>query len=580
MTYHLENNIKVQSSVAPPVSRVSSSSSLSTIAGSAPLLSSERPQNSNHDTTSGKQRVKVVVRVRPPIAEDYNDAQPFADCTAIDSSAITIRRNQYEERSFQVDHVLDQNASQQDVYDPVCSDIVADVLTGYNGTVLAYGQSGTGKSFTVFGPGTHWVDYPHSSSSNDLNSALLGLIPRAVHQIFQHIHSNNDTTEFRVTVSFMQIYMERVMDLLDINKDNLQIREDPKYGTFVDNITTIVVQEPHDVIMLIKEGAKNRAVGSTNMNKVSSRSHVILNITVEQRSYSPDDENAQFSDQPPHEHGGAVKRGTLTLVDLAGSERVGKSLSEGQSLEEAKQINKSLSALGNCVSALTDENRSHVPFRDSKLTKLLTDSLGGNAKTCLIATIGPAAWNYDETYSTLNFATRAMAVKNNARINETVDFKTLSGNLQKKISMIESEKYRLMARNVDLEREVEALRNTIHSIQSGNSSEEKHGASSQHDRHNSSQPHLAPNTKEWEKRERELVQKFTNIIHHLQMEIAKQNMIFASQAQGDGDQIIDQLVSGFLAIPVLKQKLLEKLSLLVTSTGSMGLRERNLTNMD
>lgn len=396
--------------------------------------------------------------------------------------------------------------------------------------------------------------------SDDMNTALLGLIPRAVYQIFEHIKENNKSTEFRVTVSFLQIYMEKVMDLLDVNKDNLQIREDPKYGTFVDGITTIVVQEPQDVIMLIKEGAKNRAIGSTNMNKVSSRSHVILTITVEQRNYS-EEEDGKLSNLHSGEHG-AVKRGTLTLVDLAGSERVGKSLSEGQSLEEAKMINKSLSALGNCVSALTDENRSHVPFRDSKLTKLLTDSLGGNAKTCLIATVGPAAWNYDETYSTLNFATRAMAVKNHARINETVDFKTLSGNLQKKISLIESEKYRLMARNVDLEREVEVLRNTINNL--------GENMGNRNSMYNSGNTTIGSNSenKEWETRERELVQKFTNIIHHLQMEIAKQNMIFASQAQGDGEQIIDQLVDGFLAIPVLKQKLIAKLFPEEASRGS------------
>jgi hypothetical protein len=245
--------------------------------------------------------------------------------------------------------------------------------------------------------------------------------------------------------------MENIMDLLDANKSNLTIREDPKLGIFVENLTQLQVHEPQDVLQLIREGVMNRAVSQTNMNKVSSRSHVILCITVEQKPYDHDTRKDKAS----------VKRGTLTIVDLAGSERVSKSGSEGQRLEEAKKINKSLSALGNCVAALIDEQLTHVPFRDSKLTRLLTDSLGGNSKTCLVATIGPAVWNYDESYSTLNFATRAMAVKNHAVINEVVDFKTLTGNLQRKITLIESEKFRLMARNVDLEREIANLRTEV-----------------------------------------------------------------------------------------------------------------------
>ena len=160
------------------------------------------------------------------------------------------------------------------------------------------------------------------------------------------------------------------MDLLDTTKGNLNVKEDPKLGIFVENLTQVVVQEPQDIIQLIKEGAQNRAVSSTNMNKVSSRSHVILSITLEQRPYN-ENEVSQEEDHKKRET--CVKRGVLTIVDLAGSERVSKSGSEGQRLNEAKKINKSLSALGNCVAALIDENATHVPFRDSKLTRLLTD---------------------------------------------------------------------------------------------------------------------------------------------------------------------------------------------------------------
>ncbi|KAL0485030.1 KIF3A, partial [Acrasis kona] len=195
--------------------------------------------------------------------------------------------------------------------------------------------------------------------------------------------------------------------------------------------------------------------------------------------------------------------------------------------------------------------------------RLLTDSLGGNSKTCLVATIGPSVWNYDESYSTLNFATRAMAVKNHAVINEVVDFKTLNGNLQKRINLIETEKVKLMARNVDLEREIINLRtemeglknyggtppNNKHSYTNYNQSESKENSS-----------YLAPN-KSWEDRERELMTKFGNVIHHLQMEIAKQNVMYNNQNpnQDSGDIMVDQLISGFLAIPALKNKIIQRL---------------------
>lgn len=242
-----------------------------------------------------------------------------------------------------------------------------------------------------------------------------------------------------------------------------------------------------------------------------------------------------------------MRRGVLTIVDLAGSERVSKSGSEGQRLEEAKKINRSLSALGNCVAALIDGHSQHIPFRDSKLTRLLTDSLGGNSKTSLVATIGPAVWNYDESHSTLLFAQRAMAIKTHAVINEVVDFKTLSGNLQRKISLIENEKFRLMARNVDLEREVSILRKEITEIRQNSENLQLRDAS------------LIGN-QTWEEREKELIAKFTSIIHHLQMEIAKQNMMYMNLLKsGDSDAILEQLATGFLAIPALREKIIKKL---------------------
>lgn len=387
------------------------------------------------------------------------------------------------------------------------------------------------------------------------------------------------------------------MDLLDSSKVNLNVREDPKLGIFVENLTTVVVQEPQDIIQLIKEGAQNRAVSSTNMNKVSSRSHVILNITLEQRPYGKDENKysdngstrdpadiqsaerqnndsarggessrssrsiAANSDKDPHH---SVRRGTLTIVDLAGSERVSKSGSEGQRLEEAKKINKSLSALGNCVAALTSERATHVPFRDSKLTRLLTDSLGGNSKTCLVATIGPAVWNYDESYSTLLFATRAMAVTNHAVINEVVDFKALSGNLQRKISLIEDEKYRLLARNVDLENEVAVLRNELLAVQNTRPTTafNDDGVSNRNldDTNGLAQEERLRLTQQWEERERELVNKFSSIIQHLQKEVSRLNALLQSRNSLDGSSaILNQITDSLLAIPAVRKNITERL---------------------
>eukprot|EP01002_Notosolenus_urceolatus_P015463 NODE_802_length_1770_cov_8.079024_g656_i0.p1 GENE.NODE_802_length_1770_cov_8.079024_g656_i0~~NODE_802_length_1770_cov_8.079024_g656_i0.p1 ORF type:complete len:541 (+),score=72.01 NODE_802_length_1770_cov_8.079024_g656_i0:196-1623(+) len=198
------------------------------------------------------------------------------------------------------------------------------------------------------------------------------------------------------------------MDLLEIRRTNLNIREDPRCGVFVENLVQVVVKSREEVMKLLSQASKNRCVSATKMNRFSSRSHAVIMLAVE-RCGGPDASGAA-----------SFRRGMLTFVDLAGSERVAKSGSHGARLTEAKIINRSLAALGNCVSALTESSkRSYIPFRDSKLTRLLTDSLGGNSKTCMCATIAPTAANYDETVSTLLFATRAVDLKNSAVINES-----------------------------------------------------------------------------------------------------------------------------------------------------------------
>jgi kinesin family protein 3/17 len=213
-----------------------------------------------------------------------------------------------------------------------------------------------------------------------------------------------------VRASYLQIYNEVISDLLKPGWNSLPIREDKKKGVFVEGLSEWAVRSPRDIYALMKDGMRNRATAATRMNDVSSRSHAVFIIIVEQM-------------QKKNKN---VKVGKLNLVDLAGSERVSVTGATGQRLEESKKINQSLSCLGNVISALTDsKGRPHIPYRDSKLTRLLEDSLGGNCKTTMIAMISPAYDAYSESLSTLKFATRAKKIKNRAKINEDLDQRAL-----------------------------------------------------------------------------------------------------------------------------------------------------------
>ena len=361
-------------------------------------------------------RVKVVIRVRPRIEEDRENARTSEDLAwgvrvSPSMRSVGLVQPLFESREFRADQVLPPDTGQEEMYNAVAGPIVGQVLSGFNGTVMAYGQTGSGKTYTVFGP------EETAERSGDPNYfERCGVIPRAIDQIFEYINAAKETTEFRVAVSCLEIYMEYVMDLFDLDKSNMAVREDPASGVFVEGMQRIAVASPFDALVLIQEAFKNRAISQTYMNKTSSRSHVIVFLSVEQRPISPPDPVNAPGVRP-------VKSGLLTIVDLAGSERVSKSGSDGQRLREAKRINQSLCALGNCVAALSERKADrHIPYRNSKLTRILTDSLGGNTKTCLVATICPTVYNYEESISTCLFATRAMSVRTRARVNVTDTF--------------------------------------------------------------------------------------------------------------------------------------------------------------
>jgi hypothetical protein len=322
------------------------------------------------------------------------------------------------------------------VYNNTARDAVHSTLAGYNATIIAYGQTGTGKTYTMEG-------------QNGLNEER-GIIPRATEDIFNYIQSfnnqNNKTkTKFLLRASYLQIYNDVISDLLTPDRSNLQIREDNKKGVFVENLSEFVVKTPQDIYTLMERGAAIRATGSTRLNELSSRSHAVFIITCEQSETRFVDEHGNEVEDTPYAHQHAEARqsfkiGKLNLVDLAGSERVRYSGATGVRLKESQKINQSLSALGNVISALTDsKGRQHIPYRDSKLTRLLEDSLGGNCKTTMMAMISPALEAYSESLSTLQFAHRAKSIKNEAHINEDLDHKMLLRKYERELKQLRLE---------------------------------------------------------------------------------------------------------------------------------------------
>eukprot|EP01059_Diplonema_ambulator_P003835 TRINITY_DN13532_c0_g3_i1.p1 TRINITY_DN13532_c0_g3~~TRINITY_DN13532_c0_g3_i1.p1 ORF type:complete len:889 (+),score=315.04 TRINITY_DN13532_c0_g3_i1:126-2792(+) len=358
---------------------------------------------------------KVVIRVRPPAPRELDCEKPFYSVVKIppdDHETITIiehldtddgRGGVYSSQAFTFDRVYDQEAQQKDVYENTARPAVEAVLAGYNATMIAYGQTGTGKTYTMEGIGKE-----------------KGIIPRATEDIFDYIKSCPENKRFQVRASYMQIYNEVISDLLRPCAQGLSIREGKDKGVYVKQLSSWPVRSPQEICTLMERGGLKRVTGNTKMSELSSRSHAIFRIVVCETTIEGEGEAEQVC---------KVKVGQLNIVDLAGSEKVRQTGATGQRLEESKYINKSLSHLGNVIAALTtnkgDASRQHVPYRDSKLTRILEDSLGGNCKTTMIATISPAPESYTESLSTLKYANRAKNIKNDAVINEDIGQKGL-----------------------------------------------------------------------------------------------------------------------------------------------------------
>ena len=249
-------------------------------------------------------------------------------------------------KSFAYDAVYGEESQQQTVYDESAFSLVESVLEGYNGTIFAYGQTGCGKTHTMVG--------------NPASEDTKGIIPKAFTHIFGCIDDSSGGKRFLVRCSYLEIYMEKILDLLGSDHNtNHEIKEDPQKGISVKNLTTVIVKSIDEIEKIMKAGSKNRKLAATKMNAESSRSHSIFSIYIETSEEAGDDQEMRF------------RAGKLHLVDLAGSERQSKTEATGERLAEAQKINLSLSALGNVISALVDGKSTHVPYRDSKLTRLL-----------------------------------------------------------------------------------------------------------------------------------------------------------------------------------------------------------------
>ena len=341
-----------------------------------------RPQSSKEKSNGGKRCINIV-----PAEEGL-------------STMVSLESLDNDKHVFSFDQILPENSSQQDVYDHIGKPIVDEFLRGKNGCLLAYGQTGAGKTHTMNG-----------------GEGSRGIIPRVFDSIFTFALSAEASVEFSICCSYVEIYNEKIRDLLDVEKSNLSIRKSTIVGrTDIVGSTQVYVTSPDEMNEVMERGNSNRKVAATGMNSGSSRSHSLFLIDLTQAN----------------ETNGIKLSSRLVLVDLAGSEMVRKTGAKGDRLEEAKSINRSLSALGNVINALTEERaRSHVPYRDSKLTRILQENLGGNSITCLILCCSPSSDNDYETLSTLRFGRRAKNIKNKAVVNSEVSPAEMKSRLMK-----------------------------------------------------------------------------------------------------------------------------------------------------
>ncbi|NXT03159.1 KIF27 protein, partial [Jacana jacana] len=352
--------------------------------------------------------VKVVVRIRPLLSKEILHNHQVCVRVVPNTQQIIIGKD----RVFTFDFVFGKNSAQEEVYTLCIKPLVLSLTEGYNATVFAYGQTGSGKTYTIGGG--------HIASVAEDER---GIIPRAIQELFQHI-SENRNTDFHVKVSYIEVYKEELRDLLELETSvkELHIREDEKGNTVIVGAKEFQVECADEVMSLLESGNAARHTGTTQMNEHSSRSHAIFTISICQKQSTESQKNtdaAQDSSWKPVQ----MIASKFHFVDLAGSERVTKTGNTGERFKESIQINSGLLALGNVISALGDPKRKsiHIPYRDAKITRILKDSLGGNAKTVMITCISPSTLDFDESLNSLKYANRAKNIRNKPVVNYNPD---------------------------------------------------------------------------------------------------------------------------------------------------------------
>ena len=355
--------------------------------------------------------IKVCCRFR----KEFNHDESEYDKWVFNEDTATI---ELEERKWTYDYILPPDTTQEEMYNKVAIKTINDFTEGYHGTIFAYGQSGSGKTFSMIGPDSVFECLTNANTKNE----LYGITPRAVYQIYEQLKEfSRNGSNWKLCLSYIEIYNEKIKCLLS-GKEGLKIREVPHEGFVIQDKDVLDCKTSEDVFNGISIANKHRATGATKQNERSSRSHAIMMLELINNSIE-----------------GVVRKSRLCLVDLAGSERIAKTQAEGQRLKEAQKINQSLTTLGMVIMALTTPGCKHVPFRNSKLTLILKDSLGGSSKTTLLCTASRLKLHKDESIQTLYFASRAKSIKNVAKQNvilNAAELKYIANGLKKELMII------------------------------------------------------------------------------------------------------------------------------------------------
>lgn len=360
------------------------------------------PANDTKATTKGggEQNLTVALRIRPLNEDESNlgatriahkvQAKMVVLMDPMEDPDDILRANRSREKQFVFDYTFDSNATQEDVYKNTTRSLLPNIINGYNATVFAYGATGAGKTYTMLGTD----DDP-------------GIMAKGLNDLFVEMEKTREEMKYKVSMSYLEIYNEMIRDLLNPTSGILDLREDAKGGVQVAGLSEITTRSTNEVMELLLQGNKERTQEPTAANKTSSRSHAVLQVIVKQQN------RVRNTMQE-------IRVGKLFMIDLAGSERAANTHNRGKRMVEGAHINRSLLALGNCINALSDKNgHKYINYRDSKLTRLLKDALGGNCKTVMIAHISPSSLQFEESRNTLVYADRAKHIKTKVRRNVT-----------------------------------------------------------------------------------------------------------------------------------------------------------------